>query len=165
MQPQDLKPTYMHQWNLSIQRQFGSDWLVTANYVGNSTIHLTAADELNPAVFLGTGPCTLNIVNAAGVVVPTPQAVCSTTANINQRRRLYLQNPLVGQSYAVVASQDDGGTASYNGFFISTQKRMSHGTTLLANYTYSHCIADIWNVFVGNTGQSAVTREPPQRPR
>ena len=151
-QPQNLKPTYMHQWNFSLQRQFGSDWLVTANYIGNSTLHLTAADEQNPAVFLGTGPCTI-----AGPTGPVNYPTCSTTANTNQRRRLYLQNPVKGQNFAVLASQDDGGTANYEGFYLSTQKRLSHGTTVLANYTLSHCIADVWNVFVGNTGQSAVT--------
>ena len=42
---------------------------------------------LNPGVFLGLGPCTLN-----GVSYP----VCSTNANLNQRRVLYQQNPTRG---------------------------------------------------------------------
>ena len=152
-QPQDLKPTYINQWNLSLQRQVGQNWLLQANYIGNSTIHLTAADDQNPAVFLGTGPCTIPGPNGTSTSYP----VCSTTTNTNQRRRLYLQNPNSGQYYAVVAPQDDGGTASYEGMYLSATKRLSHGTTVLTNYTWSHCIADIWNVFVGNTGQSAVT--------
>src|SRR5579871_4438278 len=151
-QPQDLNPTYIHQWNLSLQRQISTDWLVTANYVGSSTIHLTATDESNPALFMGTGPCSIN-----GPTGPINYTVCSTTANINQRRRLYLQNPAQGQYYSIIAPQDDGGTASYEGLFLSTQKRLSKGTSVLANYTWSHCIADIWNVFVGNTGVSSVT--------
>lgn len=151
-QPQNLNPTYLHQWNLSLQRQFGADWLVTANYIGSSTIHLTAADESNPAVFLGTGPCVINGPNG-----PVSYSTCSTTGNTNQRRRLYLQNPAQGQYYSIVAPQDDGGTASYEGLYLSTQKRLSGGTSVLANYTWSHCIADIWNVFVANTGVSSVT--------
>ena len=156
--PLDLKSTYIHQWNLSIQRQLRQDWLLSLNYLGNSTIHLTSSDEQNPAVFLGTSPCTLQVVNAAtGVVGPVNYPTCSTTANINQRRRLYLQNPSQGQYYAILASQDDGGTASYEGLYLAVQKRLSKGTTLLANYTWSHCIADVWNVFVGNNGISSVT--------
>ena len=54
--PFNFHPTYMNQWNVSIQRQIGSNWLVTANYIGNSTIHLVTAAELNPAVFLGLSP-------------------------------------------------------------------------------------------------------------
>ncbi len=47
----------MNQWNLSVQRQLGKDWLVSANYVGNSTIHMISGENINPAVFLGTGAC------------------------------------------------------------------------------------------------------------
>ncbi|HXP85491.1 MAG TPA: carboxypeptidase regulatory-like domain-containing protein [Bryobacteraceae bacterium] len=151
--PLNFQPTYLHQWNLSVQRQVGTNWLVTANYLGNSTIHLMTAAELNPAVFLGTGPCTIPGPN--GTVNSYP--VCSTTANTNQRRRLYLQNPSQGQYYSIVAAADDGGTASYEALFLSVQKRLGHGTSLLANYTWSHCISDVWNVFTGNNGVSGVT--------
>src|SRR5204862_146941 len=49
--PFDYKPTYMNQWNVSIQRQFGKDWLITANYAGNSTMKLIAGGwQLSPIV-------------------------------------------------------------------------------------------------------------------
>ena len=143
--PFDLKPTTVNQWNLSVQRQVGSDWLFTANYLGSSTFHLQSGTELNPAVFLGLGPCTINGVN---------YTTCSTTANTNQRRMLYLQNPSQGQYYGNVSLLDDGGTGTYNGLFLSAQKRLSHGTTVLTNYTWSHCISDFWNAFVGGSGAS-----------
>ena len=38
--PYNSKPTVVNQWNLSVQRQLGTDWLVTANYIGSSTIHV-----------------------------------------------------------------------------------------------------------------------------
>ena len=76
------------QWNLSIQKQVGADWLFSASYLGNATSHLWTTQPLNNPVFLGLGPCTLN-----GVQYPT----CSTTGNINQRRRLMLENPVTGQ--------------------------------------------------------------------
>jgi hypothetical protein len=141
--PFHAKPTAVQEWNLSIQRQIGSDWLVTANYVGTATRHLQTATQLNPAVFLGLGPCSIN-----GVNYPT----CSTTANTNQRRRLALQNPSQGQYYGSISAMEDGGTGSYNGLFLSAQKRVSHGVSVLANYTFSHCISDLWNAFPGSTG-------------
>ena len=139
----DAKPTYLNQWNLSIQRQIGSDWLFTVNYLGNNTIHLWTGNAQNPAVFLGLGPCTI-----AGVNYPT----CSTTANQNQRRVLFLQNPSQGQYYAQVSQMDDGGTGSYHALFLSAQKRLSHGVTVLANYTWSHCISDVANSELGTAG-------------
>jgi hypothetical protein len=142
-----FQPTYVNQWNLSIQRQMGKDWLLSANYVGNSTIHLVSGQNLNPAVFLGTNPCTLQTVTG-----PVNYPVCSTTANQNQRRVLYLQDPARGQFYAGIGMVDDGGTASYHGLNLSVQKRMSRGMNILANYTYSHCISDPWfqNPTAGN---------------
>jgi len=38
--PLHLKPTYFQQWNLSIQQQFGPDWLFSLNYIGNKGTHL-----------------------------------------------------------------------------------------------------------------------------
>ena len=140
--PFDYKPSYMNQWNLSIQRQLGADWLLAANYVGNNTIHLTSARQLNPVQFLGLGSCAINGVN---------YATCSTTNNTNQRRLLYLQNPAQGQYYAGVNQTDDGGTASYNGLFLSVQKRLNHGISALANYTWSHCISDLFETTVGSS--------------
>ncbi|PYS35297.1 MAG: hypothetical protein DMG14_27330 [Acidobacteria bacterium] len=133
--PFDFKVTYMNQWNLSIQKQLASDWLITANYAGNSTIHLVTSNQFNPAVFLGLGSCAINGVS---------YATCSTTTNQNQRRVLYLQNPAQGQYYASIVALDDGGTADYNGLLLSLQKRLNRGVSVLANYTWSHCIGDYW---------------------
>jgi hypothetical protein len=138
--PFDTKQPTMNQWNLSIQRQIGNDWLVTANYVGNSMIHLVSSTQLNPAVFMGLGPCTIN-----GINYPT----CSTTGNVNQRRALYLQNPGQGQYYSGVNELDQGGTGSYNGLLLSVQKRLSSGLSLLANHTWSHCVSDYYETQVG----------------
>src|SRR6185503_604107 len=110
------------------------------------------AQEINPATFLGTDPCTLNTVNG-----PMSYAVCSTTANTNQRRVLYMKNPALGQYYGIIATSHDDGTGNYNGMYVQIQKRLSRGTSILANYTWSHCISDLWNGNPGNNGVSSVT--------
>jgi hypothetical protein len=153
--PLDLQPTYLNQWNFSIQRQVGTNWLLTANYVGNNTVHLTTSNQYNYARYLGTGACTLQTVNAAGQVVASPQAVCSTVGNQNLRRVLYLQNPLQGQYFAGVPTVDDGGTATYEALFLSVQKRISNGLSILANHTWSHCISDVFDTQTGAQGASA----------
>jgi hypothetical protein len=50
--PLNPKKAYIHQWNLSIQRQIASDWLVSGSYMGNSGIHEQTGYEVNPAVFI-----------------------------------------------------------------------------------------------------------------
>jgi hypothetical protein len=145
--PLNAHPPMVNQWNLSVQRQIGTDWLVSGNYIGSNTIHVPTGNELNPAIFLGLGPCSINGVN---------YSTCSTTGNTNQRRLLGLQNPAQGQYYGTVAAMDDGGTSNYNALFLSAQKRLSRGTTVLANYTLSHCISGIYNSIVGGQGGGGV---------
>ena len=38
----------------------GTNWSATVNYLGRYSDHLWAEEALNPGVFMGTGPCTLN---------------------------------------------------------------------------------------------------------
>jgi carboxypeptidase family protein/TonB-dependent receptor-like protein len=121
------------QWNLSLQKQVGTDWLVSASYLGNETSHLWTSKYINPAVYLGLGPCTLGGVQYAS---------CSTTNTTNQRRRLSLANPVTGQNFGIIQKVDAGGTASYNGLLLSVQRRAARGITLSGNYTLSHCISD-----------------------
>ena len=52
---------------------------------------------------------------------------------------------------------DDGGTASYNALYLQAQKRFSKGLNVLSNYTWSHCISDLWSGNPGNGGASSVT--------
>ena len=124
---------HVYQWNLSIQKQIQTDWLVSATYLGNQTNHLWTANEINPAVFLGLGPCTLQ-----GVAYPT----CSTTGNTAQRRLLNLANPATGQYFGAMAKIDPGSTANYNGLLLSVQRRAARGLTITGNYTWAHCITD-----------------------
>ncbi|MBV9744071.1 MAG: carboxypeptidase regulatory-like domain-containing protein, partial [Acidobacteriia bacterium] len=135
----NFHPQFVNQWNLNIQHQIGQDWLFTANYLGTTTIHLASEESVDPAVFLGLGPCTI-----PGPAGPLNYSTCSTTANQNQRRVLFLQNPALGQYFGGIGQLDDGGTSSYEGVYFSAQKRLSHGLTVLANYTWSHCISDPW---------------------
>ena len=149
----NFHPMYMNQWNLSVQRQVGKDWLVAANYVGNSTIHMISGEDINPAVFLGLGPCTIQTADG-----PVSYTTCSTAANQQNRRILSLAKSGNRASTTVRSGPiDDGGTGEYEGLFLSAQKRLSHGVTLQANYTWSHCISDVYN------GNAAATGCPSER--
>ncbi len=123
---------YVQSWNLSIQRQIGSDWLLSTAYLGNHTVHLWGAREINPGTYIPGGPCTI-----AGVVYNP----CTSTTNTDQRRRLNLEKPSDGQYYASVNEVDDGLTSGYHGLELSLQRRVSKGVAVNGNYTWSHCIA------------------------
>ena len=54
-------------WNVTIERQLGIEWGVAASYLGSYTDRLWMQIQLNPAEFLGTGPCMLAGVSYPGV--------------------------------------------------------------------------------------------------
>ena len=117
--PLELEPTSLQQWNLSVQRQAG-DWLVAGTYLGNQSVHLWRATELNPAVF-------------------RPGA---TTGNTPQRRVLFLQNPTQGQFYGTIGQVDDTGQAHYHALLLSLQRRLKSNFSVLSNWTVSRCMSD-----------------------
>ncbi len=132
-QQPDAKATTVYSWNLGLQRQIRSSWLVSATYVGSETAHLWVSEQLNPAVLVpGALTCPAGVTTG-----------CNSTTNTQQRRLAYLQNPREGQFLGYVDQFESGGTVSYNGLLLSLQERLSHGVSLNANYTWSHCIGDI----------------------
>jgi len=131
------------QWNLSVQRQIGSNWRIAANYLGSESSHLPAEQDLNPAIYI-PGNC---VAGQYGLTAPGP---CSTAANTDHRLRLTLLNPT--STIGHLNTIDDGGTASYNALLLTVERRYSHGVTINANYTWSHCISDPFSGVLGVGG-------------
>jgi hypothetical protein len=96
---------------------------------------LWLTDTLNPGVFLGLGPCTLQ-----GVSYP----VCTTNANINARRVLSLsgENPEAASKIGFLDRYSDAFSQDYRGLKLSFQRRAATGLGLSGNYTWSRCFGD-----------------------
>jgi len=156
--PWNLKKPYLNQWNLSIQHQFGANWLVTGNYIGNNIIHMLYRYEANPAIYIFNGTNTCRLPNGVTLTGPLGGTECSTIGNTNQRRVLYLQNPAIGQYYSNIVMGDDGNTRGYNGLVLSVQRRRAKGITVQGNYTFSHCIDDGYNDVIQTTGGQIQSR-------
>jgi len=71
-------------------------------------------------------------------------AVCSTNANLNQRRVFSLsgENPAAAALIGNMDMHTDIGTQSYRGLKLSFQRRAASGVSLNANYTVSRCFGD-----------------------
>ena len=141
--PYNIDPTQSQNWNLSIQREFLNDWLVSANYIGSHTVHMLMTAPLNPATYFPGNADAGGSCFASGLTFrTTPNAVCSTVQNTDARRRLSLidfQN--TGQFVGPLAEYQSAGNANYNGLLLNVRKRAARGVTLQANYTWSHCIS------------------------
>ena len=127
------KPDYMEQWNLAIQKQLPSNWLVSATYLGNHSVHLSSSLDNNPTVYI-PGNCV------AGQYGLTAAGPCSNTGNANYRSLLYIQNPVGAYSLGSPATQGDSGTQFYHGLLVSAQHRFAKNYSLLVNDTWSHCL-------------------------
>ncbi len=143
-QQPDAKATTVYSWNFSVQRQLKANWVVSATYLGTETAHMWVSYQANPAVLVPgpVGTCPAGVTTG-----------CNSTTNVNQRRLASLANPDQGNYLGFVDQFESGGTASYNGLLLATEKRLSRGVSFNANYTWSHCIGDITQAStVGGTG-------------
>ena len=124
----------VQQWNVMVEQQLGTSWGVSATYLGSYADRLWAQTAINPGVFLGLGPCTLN--TATG---PRTFPVCSTNANLNERRRLSLENPARASQIGALDLNSDVGWQKYKGLKLAARHRTATGVSLNASYTLSQC--------------------------
>jgi hypothetical protein len=127
----DINSPRVQNWNVTVEKQIGSDWGASASYLGSYSDRLWAQQALNPGVYMGLGPCTINGVN---------YPVCSTNANLNQRRVLFQQNPREAALIGALDLNSDVGSQEYHGLRLSMQRRAATGLSLNANYTISRCL-------------------------
>jgi hypothetical protein len=117
-------------WNVTVEQQLGADWGMAVSYLGSHSDRLWAQVALNPGVYMALGPCVINGVS---------YAVCSTNANLNQRRVLYQQNPTEGGLIGALDLNTDIGFQNYRGLKLSAQRRAAAGLSLNGSYTLSRC--------------------------
>src|SRR5258708_3583481 len=130
--PQNMRPMYMEQWNLSFQRLIGHDWVAAVSYLGSRTVHVPLsydfnAPQITPVACAAVGGCT--------------------AANLNAPRLLTLlagsaSGPQNAGAVGILDLGFDGGYANYNGLLASLQHRFAKGISLQANYTFSKCLSN-----------------------
>jgi hypothetical protein len=115
----NIRTPYTYQYNLTLQRGFGRDYVVTVSYVGNRSKKLYAREAINPAL---------------GTFLPAPAGYpVATTTNANSRR-LNLDFPFA------VTQLVSGANAYFDALEVDLQKRISHGITFEVAYTRSKTI-------------------------
>jgi hypothetical protein len=119
-------PTYVQQYNLSVEKQLGTNWLVSISYIGNVTRHLWLNNDIDPG----------NLASA-GV------RLFSFDSPGNPLYRPY------GPDYGEVLILTENGTGSYNGMILSARHRFSNHFTSSSNFTWSHCRSDLYTPALG----------------
>jgi hypothetical protein len=127
----NLPLPYSQDWDLNVQRSFGSDLLFEIGYVGTKGTKLPRFVEANPAIYIPG-------VDADGDPI-------STSSNADQRRihsGCTLADPPNSCIYSSTGLIEGIANSSYNALEASLKKRFSHGLSFLASYTYSKSIDD-----------------------
>jgi hypothetical protein len=127
----NLPLPYSQDWDLNVQRSFGSDLLFEVGYVGTKGTKLPRFIEGNPTVYVPG-------FDASGQPL-------STSSNADQRR-IHSGCTLADSPSSCIYSSTGliAGIAnsSYSALETSLKKRFSHGISFLASYTFSKTIDD-----------------------
>jgi len=143
-----------YEWNLTVERQLAGGILVRAAYVGSRSLHILETQYYNAGA-----PCN-----------PAIPGNCNGKANTGQANLLV--NAASGGAFktntfsTTVQADINDINANYHALQTSVEKRMSHGLTILANYTYSKSLDDLpfsEGVSGFDTGYSALPLNNPNR--
>ncbi|HEY4283348.1 MAG TPA: hypothetical protein VGM62_09805, partial [Chthoniobacterales bacterium] len=165
--PQTIKPTYVMQYNLSVEKQIATNWLISATYIGSQQRHLWGNNEANPGMQGACPPaypfpngvaCVAdggNVPNGPCTLIPAPPFVCSGfgapfTLNNNRLFQHYgsLCSPTTS-CYGETIVLEEQGTGNYNGLLLTAKHRFANHYTSITNYTWSHCISDNYTTTLG----------------
>ncbi|HEV2520813.1 MAG TPA: TonB-dependent receptor [Candidatus Acidoferrales bacterium] len=108
----NLADPYVMNYNLSVTHQIGSDLSIEIAYVGNRGRSLLYFTDANQA----------------------PLGAAYTAQGVQASRPFYSKFPYLG----FINIANNGGYSNYNSLQTTITKRMSHGLSFVAGYTYAH---------------------------
>lgn len=109
-----------HQWNMNVQRELGSDWLLEVGYAGSRGLHLIRRYDGN---FSPAGAGSIDAKRQfKSLVIPGTGITASPLGPVYSHRA--------------------DGNSIYHAMVAKIEKRFSKGLTLLGSYTWSRTIGD-----------------------
>ena len=140
------KTSRTQRWQVGVQRELGSRWMVEASYVGNHGSQLQTNRNLNatPNEYLSTSPVrdqaridylSGNVPNPFFGLLPSTAIGDLQGQNI-QRQRLLRPYP----QFDSVNTTTNEGWSWYHSFQANVRKRMSDGYTMSVSYTFSNFV-------------------------
>lgn len=119
--PYDVKPGQIRQWQLSVERQFGQNYMASIAYVGSHAEHLETGTDVNQI----TSPAGLAAAAAGNG---------GAGALIQANRPFPAWGNLSGYNY--------NGISNYHALQTTFNKHFSNGLLFSANYVWSHFLDD-----------------------
>jgi len=141
----------VQQWNATVEQQLGRNWGVSVSYLGSYSDRLWAQTALNPGIYMGMGPCTIQGVS---------YTVCTANSNLNQRRKLYQINPVEAAKIGALDLNSDVGFQKYKGLKLAAQRR-SAVLSVNASYTLSRCFGTTTTTAFNQTSSGYTNPDDP----
>jgi len=136
---------YSQQWNFTLQKTIAQDWSIEAGYLGSKNTRLGIPDaNINqlPSQDLAMGAALLTKVpNPYSGIIPASSSLGGATIAQQQLLRPY------PKFTTLALFRDNVGNSSYDALAVKLEKRLSHGLTINAAYTFSKLIDDASSVF------------------
>jgi hypothetical protein len=120
-----LRNPYTKQSTVTLERYAGAGVTVSASYIGSRGVKLWAAEDINVNT---VEDATYTILDTSG------RAAGTYSTGVYTARGDY--------KYAHVYQVVNGGSSWYRALALQVRKRMEHGFSARASYTYSHAIDD-----------------------
>jgi hypothetical protein len=151
--------SYMENYNLSVQYQLPSNWLVEVGYAGSHGLNLIwspSYDQL-PVDTLALGPAPLQNVNN-----PFYGLISSGPLSTQQVQRRYLLAPYP-QFTGVSWGYQPGATSRYDSVQIRVEKRLTQSLSLLASFRGSKMLDDASSNNTSNFNGSGTSQDANNR--
>ncbi len=136
----DGRPPYFQDWSFGIQRQLPNELLVEAAYVGNKGTRLgtglMSLNQVDPR-YLSLGDLLSQSITSAGARdanIDLPYE--GFTGSVAQALRPYPQYQGINNN------SNPNGNSTYHSLQVKAEKRMTHGFSYLAAYTWSKVLTD-----------------------
>jgi hypothetical protein len=125
-----MRPPYAQNWNFSIERVLGKNFLLDVRYVGNKGTHLPRFIEANPTIFANNNQREYSTCNTAGLC-----------------------------NYGSVGLLTDIANSTYNALQVAFSRQYSNGLRFTASYWYSKSLDDISTLNVAGSAPTLVAGE------
>ena len=134
----NLRYPYVTNWSLTVQHAFTSNVALEVAYVGNHGSRLTGVLDINQAP-LGSGYCLNSSLTASQLADAcaggTKYPAGPPNLQAEQEGRPYAARfPFLGH----IAQISNDARSNYHSLQATLTKRMSHGLSFIAGYTYGH---------------------------
>ncbi len=135
------------QWNLTVQRQLGANWVLELGYVGTKGTHLRSTfdpDQPSLAGPAGSGFSPINLTCASSCVSGAPGTVYSIITNTNvSTGNAQARAPYFGVNPSLLEAFYPNSDSHYSALQATISHRFSKGLYFQGAYTWSKSIDDV----------------------